>query len=545
MDEIQSSMRELLNAANFNQGDLTNTQYRYILSCHDVPTWVGAVRIILGECEPRLVPDQIGATLMACLAQVNEQAEDADAIARILGNPLDQLPRSNYAALAEFCALIRDASSDTQALACLVGPLLLAPRVGVTTAATSASAAVMDLLIEEAETIFGRAASYTKKDAMGVRKHVPTLAERRAQAQQQQAQSQQAQVQQMQQQMAMSPQMMSGMKSPLMPPPGLGGPGGASMTRPEDVKAAREQKRRDQLRAFYQFRSNERVKDFSDCVDLLFENHDFEDIAKGIYTRYGMLPPGWSTDLVQCREEGSLKLGWFKEKEIGLQQGKNAKGRPISLVPAAVKATMGGKDHRSKLDMIIDEIIDTEETYRDNLEELVQSYITQVREIAMGKKGPEAAEELGLTSKDVEAIFGWRIQEIVKLSSQFQKKLEIVALVRTDPRSPLGRQGFVAQAFIDIASELHVYAPYVSAHKTSLQTLEKALASVNARSEKKGGVGALGAALLGGNKGKEALTFVKIWEVVCSNSTRLKGQAIQSLLIMPIQRVPRYKLLLG
>jgi len=38
--------------------------------------------------------------------------------------------------------------------------------------------------------------------------------------------------------------------------------------------------------------------------------------------------------------------------------------------------------------------------------------------------------------------------------------------------------------------------------------------------------------------------FLKIWEDFSSRSKRLKGQSLQSVLIMPIQRVPRYKLLL-
>jgi hypothetical protein len=178
---------------------------------------------------------------------------------------------------------------------------------------------------------------------------------------------------------------------------------------------------------------------------------------------------------------------------------------------------------------------------RENLEELYQSFIVPVRDIAAGKKGPEAAEELGLLSQDVEKIFGWRISQITKISATLQKKLEVVSLVRNEPKSPLGRRGFVAQAFIDIASDLHVYAPYVSAHNTSLQTLEKALAKINAN-QKKGGIGA---ALLRGGREKEVISFVKLWDVVSQASPRLKGQTIQSLLILPIQRVPRYKLLLA
>jgi len=67
------------------------------------------------------------------------------------------------------------------------------------------------------------------------------------------------------------------------------------------------------------------------------------------------------------------------------------------------------------------------------------------------------------------------------------------------------------------------------------------LAKINAN-QKKGGIGA---ALLRGGREKEVISFVKLWDVVSQASPRLKGQTIQSLLILPIQRVPRYKLLLS
>jgi hypothetical protein len=567
MDGTQQSLRELLNAMNFNQGDLTNVQLRYILSCHDVSYWATGIRVVLGESDPRTVPAEIGSVLMSTLTQLHD-ADDTDEIAKVMGATLDQLPRSNFVALGEFCALLRDTGGqdNISQLACLVGPMLLAPRIGtITTTMTSAATAVMEFLIEECESVFGRICCYPgKKPAMGVRKAPPQM-QRRA-----------------------SRQVLGGgggngstlglpgtpnpaspraVQSPggggigdrkpsnvgLAPPPGLGGgvgngapPGNSPQRQPTDseIALAKTNKRKDQLRAFFQFRANDRVKDMSECVDQLFDNHDFEDIAKGLWERYNMLPPGWQFDLTELRSAGSNKLDWFVPTEVGMQKGKNAQGRPISFVPASKPSAQPEK--LGKIDLIINEIIDTEQTYRENLEELLQSYIVQVREIATGRKGPEAAQELGLTASEVEKIFGWRIGEITKVSATFQKKLEVVSLVRGPTRNPIGRQGFVAQAFIDIAEDLHVYAPYVSAHKTSLQTLEKALAAIQSKDVKKGGVGALGAALLGGgNNKKEATTFVKLWEVVSNASPRLKGQAIQSLLIMPIQRVPRYKLLLN
>lgn len=545
MDEIQGTLRELLNANNFNEGDLTNVQLKYIFSCHEVDTWAGAVRVVLGESDPRLVPNEVAGALTASLSLVHDAA-DGDEVARILGTHLDQLPRSSFVALAEFCAVIRDTVSDSSQLACLVGPMLLAPRVGfVSTSAASSSAALMDVLIEEAESIFGRVAGFNRKDAMGIRKVLPPPLPRRASRHN----------------MAGAPGSSvtgslvgGGGGAPLAPPPGLGGPsnsatsfsdgstGAPGKSAEVDMKLAKENKRRDQLRAFFQFKANGNgVKDMSDVVDELFGNHDFEDIAKGIYDRYNLLPPGWSHDLTDLQNnQGSTKLEWFKDAKINMQKAANSKGRPISFV-AAPPPRSPAPQNLPKMDMIVNEIIDTEETYRDNLEELLQNYIVPVREIALGRRGKEAAEELGLTSTEIERIFGWRIGEITKVSAALQKKLEVVNLCRGKVRSELGRQGLVAQAFLSVAGDLHVYAPYVSAHKTSLQTLEKALALINSKDSKKG---MLGSGLLRG-KEKEVITFVKMWEVVSTASARLKGQTISSLLILPIQRVPRYKLLLS
>jgi len=179
MEEVQGTLRELLNAANFNNGDLTNVQLRYIFSCHDISIWATAVRVILGECDPKIIPNEVGMALNASLAQVHEA--DEDDVAKILGASMDQLSRSSFVALGEFCALLRDTCKETQQLACLVGPLLIAPRnAPVSATVSSASAAVMDYLIEEAESVFGRPACYNKKDAMGIRKPMPVLTRRAA-----------------------------------------------------------------------------------------------------------------------------------------------------------------------------------------------------------------------------------------------------------------------------------------------------------------------------------------------------------------------------
>ncbi|KAH9254225.1 hypothetical protein BASA81_007826 [Batrachochytrium salamandrivorans] len=524
-DEVENTLREFINAINFN-GELTNVQLRYIFFCHDKLIWASCVRKILLESEPRMISNEIGNALTSKLSEVHNAA-DGDEASKIVGAVLDQLPRSVFLAFGDLCAFLRDTCTNSGEMAFMMGPMLLCPRIAGGSQAAQAAAAIMDMLIDEAETVFGRVAGFGKKDAMGVRK--PPPASRNATAA--------AAAKILEAPNASSP--------PLAPPRGFSvsepldlTPAASSHKQEQEMKQSKDQKRRDQLRAFFEFQ-NSRVK-FAEIVDDLFDNHDFEDIAKGVYEKFHILPAGWQHDLVERRNQGSTKLGWFDEQKINQQKARHQAGRPLSLVVPPSPNLGKSPPTGNKVDLIINEIIDTEETFRDNMDELHQQYILPVREIALGKKGKDAAEELCLTSTDVERIFGWRIAEIVKVSTALQKKLEVVNLCRGEVRSPLGRRGKVAEAFVAIAGDLHVYAPYVSAHRTSLQTLEKALNLVNSKTEKPSN------GLFGNKKQQDTgVTFVKMWDTVSQSSTRLKGQSIQSLLIMPIQRVPRYKLLLG
>ena len=328
--------------------------------------------------------------MTAALSLVHN-AEDTGEVARVLGTQLDQLPRTSFNAVAEFCALIRDTVADFSRVAGLVGPTLLAPHVGASANSASAATAVMDVLIQEAELVFGRVAGYNKKDSMGIRKNLPQLPQRRASKHLLDAGG-----------MVLPPSISS--KSPILPPLSLGGnlassttsyPNGSATS--EDTRIARDNKRRDQLRAFFQYRANERFRDLSDVVDDLFENHDFEDIARGIYERYSMLPPGWQYDLIELRKQGSQKLGWFDENLINMQKTKNTNGGSISFVPQTSMTPI--VQNPGKIDSIINELINTEETYRGILDELHELYIVPVREIALGRKGKERRIRFGIIER--------------------------------------------------------------------------------------------------------------------------------------------------
>lgn len=589
MDDIQATLRELLNAINYN-GDLTNIQLRYICSCHDASTWTSAVRLIIAESDPRIVPNEVGAALTAAYTKV--ASADTEQFCFTIGAILDQLPRSQYDALGEFCSLLRDTSEDLPQVSSLVGPMILNPRTGVVPAVTTQAAVNLMLrLVTEAESVFGRPGSFITKDAFGIRKPAPMLT-RKISAQPPTA--------------ASASSATAGASATASHQAPSASATNGNEADPNSDSAARQARRMQQLRAFYLWRDPNRAEK----VPLLFANHSFEDIAKAVMKKYGMLPPGWKSDLLELKAQGSTKLDWFSGNES--DKGKPAMNAASSTIPItsatgetpkratnvqaapppiltsrpqSLRMLFGSKKEDQSasssstsdsptaassagngataaedesesvepdkpareltvVDRIVNEICDTEQSYHDSLAELVEAYVKTLRAIASGQKGPEAAEALGLTSAEVEQIFGWRLEEIISVSNNLLSKLEVVTLVRSDPLTGEGRQGLVAEAFIEISNDLHVYAPYVSAHKSSIQTLEKAIKKINEKKTPR--ATGLGAQLLQRNrdKGVSEMTFTKLWELVSSASPRLKGQSIASILIMPVQRVPRYKLLL-
>lgn len=597
MDDVQATLRELLNAINYN-GDLTNIQLRYICSCHDAATWTSAVRLVIAESDPRIIPNEVGAALTAAFTKVVDA--DLEQFCFTIGAILDQLPRSQYDALGEFCALLRDTSEDLSQISSLVGPMVLNPRTGVVPAATTQAAINLMLrLITDAESVFGKPGSFIAKDAFGIRKPAPLLTRKPSVVTNNFATS------------VANTRRPSALPSSNNSSSATSNANGTTDAN-QDSDASRQARRMQQLRAFYLWRDPSRAEK----VPILFASHCFEDIAKAVMKKYGMLPPGWKSDLIDLKAQGSTKLDWFTGSEADKAKAAPAPAatQTSSSVPIIGGATpnrttnvqappppiqtsrpqslrmffTGKKEDSSTasasstntatattnppplnetageetdtvaieaepekptreltvVDRIVNEICDTEQSYHDSLAELIEAYVKTIRVISSGQKGPEAAEALGLTSAEVEQIFGWRLEEIINVSNNLLSKLEVVTLVRSDPLTGEGRQGLVAEAFIEISNELHVYAPYVSAHKSSIQTLEKAIKKINEK--KTARTTGLGAQLLQRNrdKGVSEMTFTKLWEVVSSASPRLKGQSISSILIMPVQRVPRYKLLL-
>jgi len=149
---------------------------------------------------------------------------------------------------------------------------------------------------------------------------------------------------------------------------------------------------------------------------------------------------------------------------------------------------------------ISQEIVDTETTYVASLEAIVQIYIEPL----------ESAQKPLIKKEDCECIFGGitaLYQLHIKFLSDLQKKIKAGELCGSE--------------FLAFIPYFKMYTQYINKHSKASELLEKYI----------------------GPKAKKGKKFRKIAQAGLQD-TRCRGNNLVSLLIMPIQRIPRYKLLL-
>jgi hypothetical protein len=150
--------------------------------------------------------------------------------------------------------------------------------------------------------------------------------------------------------------------------------------------------------------------------------------------------------------------------------------------------------HRER---IVGEIRDTEETYVNKLRSLDNVYIKALNTLA--KRGnPIIPAEL------IARIFA-HVVNIMELNAGLLRQL--------DNRAP---EESLAQIFINISPYLKLYTAFINGYDDAMRALGEAMANPD---------------------------FVKFTQE-CSANPGIGGLSLPSLLIMPVQRIPRYELLL-
>lgn len=450
---------------------------------HEISVWVNALRLILTQSSPRIIPAEVGSDLVGKIPRLNG-ATSVNEVCHILGPLLDKLPRSHFATLGEFCAMVRDTSTSITLLACLVGPQLLMPNLLLNSEANQgpgalAAAAVMELLIIEAESLFGRCASQRITYPFGEFNHKNV-------------------------------RQVSGAIDFV-----------AAASDPGNTVVKRA------LRAFYDWRDPIR----STGVDFLFSKLPMYRIAQGIQDKYGLIPPGWGLVLQALLTRGTngMALPPSQNQAHGGMLSQNVKAELDRM--ASDQPTQTGYQESEAVGFVINEICESEKKYFSILNAFIETYCERLEAVAEGKEGEAQRACLGLSPADVETMFGRKLKTVRNASNNLVARLDVItsfAGVQDDGR---GRLGLLVDAFNKVFKDLDALGPYMVTYKHVIKLIAERTEELK-KGRKRGR----------SKRNKKGVNFIELWELERVKHDYLKLSSIENVLIKPIQRIPHYKI---
>lgn len=291
-------------------------------------------------------------------------------------------------------------------------------------------------------------------------------------------------------------------------PPGLLGP-------------KKEHDRAEVLKMFFELRDRKCVP----IVNVLFKLYTFQDIVTGVYAKYDILPAGWHMSIRKLKDEKDKKLEW-----LDLQSRSLKWLTEFSSKYPTIKKTH--PPHReAEIDKVVDEFVENEHTYFVKIRAMVSYYIAEIKAISEAKLGPHAQAALGLTSQEVDYIFG-PLTKVLKAVEVFQVLIETITLVNADPLTSDGRQGQLAEIFCLAGPGLvEAYAPFNATYMDArVMCDEKRMNAPTVEAEP--------------NEIK-LMNFHEIWKEISASKKVLNGMAIDGILILPVRRFPNYLMYLN
>ncbi|KAH9249688.1 hypothetical protein BASA81_012484 [Batrachochytrium salamandrivorans] len=221
-------------------------------------------------------------------------------------------------------------------------------------------------------------------------------------------------------------------------------------------------------------------------AERLLQMYSVQQVASAVRDRYGMTPPGWRTVYLQT----SVHLSSSKLN--------------------------------NSMDLVINELLDTEKHFVKVLLATEREYLDKLFSI-YGSGTSKQIKALGLTQQETNLVFE-KLVHIRQFSEELIQRLYCVDLVREQAENKEDRALCVANAFLEMGAKLHVFAPATMCYKDSLEILSNAEKRLS-------------------TSRRDKVTFMSLWEQITKDGV-LQGQQFGAVLIRPLQRVPRYKMLL-
>ncbi len=151
-------------------GDPSTAQLRRICGDHVPPVWAKALHILFQEADPRVVPKKVFDGLVKALGKLRNTNNGVE-VGKYLAPELDKMRLVSLEAFGEFCAMIRDTTTDVRTCAGILGPsILLDSAKGKPSPEEVAKASqVMFTLCMHAEFVFGKPGTRSNLDPLGIR----------------------------------------------------------------------------------------------------------------------------------------------------------------------------------------------------------------------------------------------------------------------------------------------------------------------------------------------------------------------------------------
>ena len=222
--------------------------------------------------------------------------------------------------------------------------------------------------------------------------------------------------------------------------------------------------------------------------------------------------------------------------KIGVARAATTATATVALAPAAMAAAPAppsptgkatnpaaaaakGKS-KSKRQRVLQEILQTEHTFVNNLSAFHKGYVE-----AISQRDTPLKREL-LASGEIALLFS-NIEQIITLNTDFLKRLESTMSSWPDESGGDGPNECVGEFFTSVAPLFALYAQYTSNHDLAVDVLKNEF-----------------------DHREDYLALMKVCETEAQSIlTQVTGrqrppQLVGFYLIMPVQRVPRYKMLL-
>eukprot|EP00510_Aplanochytrium_minuta_P001671 CAMPEP_0184026742 /NCGR_PEP_ID=MMETSP0954-20121128/13727_1 /TAXON_ID=627963 /ORGANISM="Aplanochytrium sp, Strain PBS07" /LENGTH=537 /DNA_ID=CAMNT_0026311055 /DNA_START=366 /DNA_END=1979 /DNA_ORIENTATION=+ len=269
----------------------------------------------------------------------------------------------------------------------------------------------------------------------------------------------------------------------------------------------------------------------SKIVDELFELYDFATLARALYDEYDALPEGWKSPLADDPKTRT----WFDNTIPSINEVPEDE-----LIIPHINKPFRPPLQRDVMNLIVDEIVDSEFTYFEQMKTFNDCFVEIVKKEAFrlrgDSKGPK--KSLGLSELEIQCIFGERLGRVIGLVEDMAVDLEVLRLVRDPIDRPGGggRPAVLADIFIRNEKNFQAtYGSYNAEMKSTTAMVKKAIESTPVNKN-------FSPDTVESMKG---LNFDEMWEVVSKKYDCLRSKTIDSILIQPVKRLPNYILLFG